>query len=315
MQALNREERKTLRLIQTHIRESTLAKHAVIEQLGTVDVHFHPTNLDPYLNCATPHKGVAWVRRDDLYSAFTGLERLGRLPRFVFQDALFPLAFQQQLELMGLTLEEQRAIMVFRPIYGPNLLGETPRGRLPTEFNLGITASVAISQAELAAWLRVFKAGYYNTETLSVNPVDVQPLVQAAERGDSIFVLASYQDTPLGTARVSLRGPSAEIESLVTAPLWHGMGLETALISTAVRATLERSCNIIFTVAGTDPITRIYRTLGFVDLTHVMTFWQAEEYSAAAPEDESEITLDDRAADRAQTGTEDISETTPEGAS
>jgi GNAT superfamily N-acetyltransferase len=314
MQALNREERKTLRLIQTHIRESTRAKHAVIEPLGTVDVHFHPSNLDPYLNCATPHKGVAWVRRDDLYSAFTGLERLGRVPRFVFQDALFPRAFEQQLELMGLTLEEQRVIMVFRPIYGPNLLGETPRGRLPTEFNLGITASVATSQADLAAWLRVFKAGYYNTETLSVNPLDVEPLVQAAERGDKMFVLASYQDTPLGTAQISLRGASAEIETLVTAPLWHGMGLETALITTAVRATLERSCNIIFTVAATDPITRLYRVLGFVDLTHVMTFWQAEEHSHSAPEDESENTGDDRAAGRAQTGTEDISKATPEGA-
>jgi GNAT superfamily N-acetyltransferase len=81
-----------------------------------------------------------------------------------------------------------------------------------------------------------------------------------------------------------LRQASAEIESVVTAPLWHGMGLETALITTAIRATLEHKCDIVFTIAPSDAATRLYRALGFVDLTHVMTFWQAEEYSPFADE-------------------------------
>ncbi|MBN1564754.1 MAG: GNAT family N-acetyltransferase [Anaerolineae bacterium] len=283
MQSLNREERKTLRTIQAHIRESTRARQAIVEQLGTVDVYFHPSNPDPYLNCATPHKGVAWVRRDDLYSAFTGLERLGRVPRLVFQDALFPYAFQQQLALMGLTLEEQRVIMVYRPLYGPDLPNETPRDRLPAEFDYAITAKVATTPAELGAWQRVFKAGYYNTETLTVNQAEVKPLVEFAQRGEKVFVMASYQDTPLGTAQICLREESAEIEAVVTAPLWHGMGLETALITTAVRATLEHKRDIIFTIAPEDSTTHLYRMLGFVDLTHVMTFWQAEEYSHTLP--------------------------------
>lgn len=290
MQSLNREERKTLRRIQAHIRESTRAKQAVIEQLGTVDVYFHPSNPEPYLNCATPHKGVAWVRRDDLYSAFTGLDRLGRVPRLVFQDALFPYAFQQQLGLMGLTLEETRVIMVFRPMIGPDLPGETPRGRPPDTFGHAITATVATKQAELATWLRIFKSGYYNTERLSVDPADVAPLKQATQRGEKIYVMASYQDTPLGTAQVGIRGSSAEIETIVTAPMWHGMGLEMALIATAVRATLERSCDIIFAVAPSDAMTRLYRLVGFDDLTHVLTFWQAENYAppvAREPEEAS----------------------------
>jgi GNAT superfamily N-acetyltransferase len=292
MQSLNREERKTLRTIQAHIRESTRAKQAIVEQLGTVDVYFHPSNADPYLNCATPHKGVAWVRRDDLYNAFTGLERLGRIPRLVFQDALFPSAFQQQLGLMGLTLEEQRVIMVYRPIYGPDLPDETPRDRLPTEFDYAITAKVATTQADLAAWLRVFKAGYYNTETLTVNLAEVEPLIRFAQRGEKIFVMASYQDTPLGTTQVCLHESSAEIESVVTAPLWHGMGLETALITTAVRSTLEHKRDIIFTVVLSNATTRLYRMLGFVELTHVMTFWRAENYSRTQSDDEIDTTKD-----------------------
>ncbi len=307
MQSLNREERKTLRTIQTHIRESTRARQAAIEQLGTVDVYFHPSNPDPYLNCATPHKGVAWVRRDDLYSAFDSLERLGRIPRLVFQDALFPAAFRQQLETMGLTLEDQRVIMVYRPVYGPDLPDETPRDRLPTEFNYGITAAVTATQSDLAAWLRVFKAGYYNTETLSVNLDEVDPLVELAEQGEKIFVLASYQDTPLGTAQICVRHTSAEIESVVTAPLWHGMGLETALITTAVRAVFAQNRSIIFTITSSDAITHFYRLLGFVDLTHMMTFWQAEEYSQTDP-------TTDTSKDRATIEDSTQNTSTPEGA-
>ena len=292
MHSLNREERKTLRIIQDHIHTSMRAKQAIVEPVGTVDVYFHPSNLDPYLNCVTPHKGVAWVRRDDLYSAFAGLDRLDRIPRLVFQDALFPFAFQQQLELMGLTFEDQRVVMVYRPLYGPDMPGETPRDRLPSEFDYAISATVATTQADLAAWVRVFKAGYYNTETLSVSLAEVDPLVESAQRGERLFVLASYQDTPLGTAQICLRDSSAEIESVVTAPLWHGMGLETALVTTAVRAILEYKRDIIFTIAPTDDITRFYRVLGFVDLTHIMTFWQAEEYSPVEPEITSETTLE-----------------------
>ena len=124
MDALNRYERQTLRRIQAYLQAALLDTHVVVEQLGTVDVFFHPSDSDPYLNCATPHKGVAWVRRDDLTSAFTGLQRLGRQPRLVFQEALFPAAFQQQLNLMGLALTYEQVVMVYQPVLGPSPLDE-----------------------------------------------------------------------------------------------------------------------------------------------------------------------------------------------
>jgi len=284
---LDREERQTLRRVQAHLREKIFAAGAVVEQLGTVDTHFHPTNPDPHLNCATPHRGVAWVRRDDLSNAFTGLERLGRVPRLVFQDALFPQAFQQQIELMGLTLEETRVMMVYRPICGPDLPGETPRGRIPQEFDKTITVSVPTDANGLARWLRVFRAGYFNTELLVVEASAVEPLVAAADNGEAIFVMAHYQQTPLAAARVDVRGSSAEIEAVATAPLWHGMGLEVALLATAVRTALERGCEIVFTITPSDDFTRMCRDLGFVDLTRVLTFWLAEEYATLAPQDTS----------------------------
>lgn len=276
MDSLNREERLTLRQIQTHMRDVMRAQQGVVEQIGTVDVYFHPTNPDPYLNCVTPHRGVAWVRRDDLNHAFAGLERLGRVPRLVFQDALFPAAFQQQLSLMGLSQEDRRTVLVYRPLYGPLMPDETPRERVPDSFNPAVSVSLATTQQELAVWLRVFRAGYYNTELLAVDPDIVKPLVIAALRGEKVFVMANYEQAPLGAARVGLHHDTAEIEAVVTAPLWHGMGLEPALIGMSVHTALARGANIVFCVAPPQDFIRLYRNLGFVELTHVLTFWLSE---------------------------------------
>jgi GNAT superfamily N-acetyltransferase len=276
MGSMSREERLTLRQIQTHMRDVMRAQHGVVEQLGTVDVYFHPTNPDPYLNCAMPHRGVAWVRNDDLDHAFAGLQRLGRTPRLVFQDALYPAAFQQQLTRMGLTLEDQRTVLVYRPLQGPLMPDETPRERVPDSFDPAVSTSVATTQQELAVWLRVFRAGYYNTELLAVDPDIVKPLVMSALRGEKVFVMANYEQAPLGAARLGLRNDTAEIEAVVTAPLWHGMGLEPALIGTAVHTALARGTNTIFSVAPPGDFIRLYRNLGFVELTRVLTFWLSE---------------------------------------
>lgn len=255
---------------------TALDARVVIEQIGTVDVLFHPLNADPFMNCVTPHHGVAWIRRDDLGAAFTGLDRLGRVPRLLFQDALFPDAFQQQIALMGLALENTRMIMMYRPVNGPGLPGETPRGRLPEAFDLGVTAKIATTPPDLATWLRIFHAGYYRAESVAIDPAAVAPLVAAAEEGNKLFITACFEGTPLGVARVGLRETTADLELVVTAPLWHTMGLEPAMITTGVRAALERGCEIIFTIAPSREFEYLYHRLGFVELTRVLTYWRAE---------------------------------------
>ncbi|MBN2304031.1 MAG: GNAT family N-acetyltransferase [Anaerolineae bacterium] len=280
MSSLNREERQTLRSVQAHLHATMLEAQTLVEQLGTVDVYFHPTNPDPKHNCVTPHKGVAWIRREDLHDAFLGLERLGRLPRLVFQDALFPDAFRQQLHLMGLAPEFEQVVMIYRPMHGPGLPDEIARGRLPHLFDDDITTRLAETRADLAVWARVFRAGYYNTETLHIDAEIVAPLMADVAADKRAYVLAYYQNTPLGAARVCLRPPTAELEAVVTAPLWRGMGLEIALISTAVRAAASRSCAPIFTIAPPEDYTRLYRRLGFIDLSHVLTYWVPDETEA-----------------------------------
>ncbi len=281
MSILNREERQTLRSVQMHLYTSILRAQAVHEQIGTVDVYFHASNPAPHLNCVIPHKGVAWIRHADLRAAFMGLERLGRIPRLLILDALFPDAFKQQLSLMELSTEDERLVMVYQPMLGPDLPEETPRGRIPHTFGPSIQPVLATTPAELATWLRIFRAGYYNSEALSIEPGAIDPLLAGIEAGEFAFVIANYETTPLGAARVSLRPPTAELEAVVTTPLWHGMGLEEALISTGTQTALERGCEIVFTIAPTGDYTRLYRRLGFVELTHMTTYWRADDYAQA----------------------------------
>lgn len=287
MDFLNREERRVLRSIQEHLNHALSVSNAVSEQIGTVDVYFHPSNSDLLLNCVTPHKGVAWARRDDLLDGFRGLERLGRVPRLVFQDELFPEAFCQQLEIMGLTLEDQRVVMVYHPLVGPIPLDEIPLGCLPNASPTPVSAWAATTRADLATWLRVFNAGYFNTEMITVPPDTLDPLARASAEGTHVYVLASYERAALGAARIALHPPTAQIEAMVTAPLWYGMGLEIGLIMTAVREAEARGCDTLFTIAPPPESRAIYRRLGFEDVAHLVIYWQAEQYAVLSDQPDS----------------------------
>ncbi len=272
----NRYERRLLRRIQEFRRATLLETHTVVEQLGTVDVFFHPNNPDPAANCITPHKGVAWVRREDLRNACEGLERLGRSPRLIFQEALFPEAFRRQLPLMGLEPENAWQLLVYRPLYGPPPAGESLYGQLPSTFHYDVTASVAAEPSALRTWLRVFHAGYYRTDTAPVDPAQIAELARQATIGRRVFVWASYRGTPLGAARVGVRGRVAELEAVVTEPYWESMGLEEALVTTGVRTAEARGCDLIFTLSPPQKPLALYRRLGFLPLTKLLIYRQQE---------------------------------------
>lgn len=268
METLNRMERQLLRRIQ-HYEQATLrSQQVVLEQIGTVDVFVHPANVDPALNCVTPHKGVAWVRREDLASAFSGLERLGREPRLVFQEALFPQAFQQQLALLGLELERELLVLVYRPLYGPFPPDEHPFGCLPLALAPEVRATLVTEARDLSTWQRLFSA---RTEGASP-PESLEGLAEAVARGECLCVLAHYQGTPLGAARVGIREQIAALEAVVTAANWHDMGLEEALIATGVRAAEAQGCDLIFTIQPVQDYAARYYRLGFERITRLLTY-------------------------------------------
>ena len=288
MTSLDRDDQHIYRQIQEHIAASARYAPVIVEQVGTVDVLFHPDHPDPHLNCARPHDGIAWVQPRDLAVAFRALERLGRVPRLVFEDALVPPGFRQQVEAAGLIPDDERALMVYRPVLGPDPPGETPRGRLPAAIDPPVTAYVARTPEDLSTWLCVARAGYDPRDAPVVDLEEIEPLIAATRDGHAAYILASYTDTPLGAARVALRPPTAQLEMVTTAPLWHGMGLEAALVTAAVRAALEQGCDIVFTIAPSAEQTRLCYRLGFVPLTLILSYCPPAEFAGRETRPEGE---------------------------
>jgi hypothetical protein len=273
MDSLTREERHALRGIQDHLRATRQETGAVIEQVGTVDVVVHPTSPDPDLNCVMPHKGVAWIRREDLRAAFTGLERLGRTPRLIFMQALFPTAFSHQLALMGLVQEETRPILVYRPLLGPALPDERLYGTLSECANPIIDTALTMTESGLAAWLSIVRSAEMGEAVEAVAPEDVAALATITRGSDKLFVLARYDGIARGAAYVACYDRAAGLDVLATFPGWHGMGMESPLIATGVRAALACGSQTIFTLAPTPLIARLCRRMGFVDLTEVLIYY------------------------------------------
>ena len=227
MAPLNRDERQTLRSIQTHLHESLLRQQSVTEQLGTVDVYFHPRNAAPDLNCVTPRRGVAWVRYEDLSDAFTGLRRLGRTPRFTCVDTLFPEAFMQQLGLMGLQIEIEEPLLVYRPLHGPgsrwrNTVGA--RCRIPVSDP--VRAALADTPDDLAVWWSVFRQIYAPEEQSTPQPKEIESLVSASRSGHTTFITAWYDNEPLGVARIMHHAGAAKLDMVLdrSAVARHGVG-------------------------------------------------------------------------------------------
>lgn len=273
MDTLTRSDRQTLRRIQTYLHAARDAAGVVLEPVGTLDLIHHPTDPNSDLNCATPQTGAAWIRRDDVSAAFARLDALGRVPRLIYHEALSPAAWQPQLESIGLVLERARAVLVYHPVQGPVPVGEVVFGRLPDVLPQDVTVRVAHSTDDLHAWLRICDSEYaHDDDAFNNAPGVVAELLDMAAAGQRLFVTACFQNTPLGAACAGLRDTVAELEAVITAPLWHGMGLEEGLIITATREAAARGCTAVFTVQPPQDAGRIYRRLGFVTLSHMLTF-------------------------------------------
>jgi len=140
-----------------------------------------------------------------------------------------------------------------------------------------ISTVIAATPAKLATWLRVFRVGDYGDEALTTD-TGTTALLAAAAQGEKVFITASYERSP-SARRGGLHAGTAELETVVIAPLWHSMGLEVALITASVRAALARGSHTIFVVAPPGEVTSMYHRLGFVGVTRILTFWLAEDYA------------------------------------
>lgn len=259
--------RALLREIVGHWRAVARRQGAAVRACGSVEVFIHPRSAAPDANFVMPHPYAIAIAPDDLAHGLRLLGAAARRARVVVPGALVP-PIDAPGATLGLTRTGARPILVYQPLEGPHLPGETPYGRLPLSLPPRVSAWVVEAPRDLVIWLEVLHTGQ------AVDPLSAQgnagdeiaPLLDTAAAGADRFVLAAYDDIPLGAARLSLNPPaSAWLALVTTAPLWAGMGLEVALVACAVRTALDEGARVIFTCADGPDQARFYRRLGFVD--------------------------------------------------
>lgn len=263
--------RALLREIVGHWRAVARQRGAAVRACGSVEVFIHPHSPAPDANFVMPHPYAIAIAPDDLAHGLRLLGAAGRRARVVVPGALVP-----PIDAPGLTRTSARPILVYQPLEGPHLPGETPYGRLPPSLPPRVSAWVVEAPRDLVIWLEVLHTGQ------TVDPLggqgdagadEIAPLLDAAATGADRFILAAYDDIPLGAARLSLNPPaSAWLALVTTAPLWAGMGLEVVLVACAVRAALDAGVRVIFTCADGPEQARFYRRLGFVDHGPLWTY-------------------------------------------
>jgi hypothetical protein len=273
MSTLNRSERQILRAIQEHMHTQYRRAGAAYTQVSTVGIVYHPDNTEPALNLVTPHRGVAWTRREDLQQAFDILSQRGRLPHLQYLKALFPAAFAQQLVLQGLRLERETPVWFYLPFQGPIPEGERLFGWrhdfTPLEH---ITAQAAATYQDFAVWLRVHQAATYGAEVLEVDPARVAALRKARPVGDYLLLTVASHGAPLAVTEVVFGDLAAQVMPPQVIWPWAGMGLEEALIQCAIELALAQGVQVIYMTGLPDHDPRLYHRLGFVLLTHQLDY-------------------------------------------
>jgi GNAT superfamily N-acetyltransferase len=193
--------------------------------------------------------------------------------------ALFPEAFARQLHLQGLQKVAETPVWLYMPVQGPVLEGETLWGGIPqdTTPSSPIGVQEAVVKRDLAVWLRVHRTILYEVETPNVNPVAAIPLEEDRLRGKSLFLVGSYHQWPMAVTQVLLGDAVAQVVEPAVIWPWVGLGIEEALIERAINLALARNRQIIYTMGAPEYDPTTYRRLGFIQLTHLMTYSTSPE--------------------------------------
>lgn len=261
MGELNRQKRQVLRRIQEHINKARGRHGVTFEQYGVVDIYYHPTDRLEAYNYITPRRGVAWVPGTDVLAA---LELLGKhhAPHLEVIEGLFPSAFHNQLQSLGLVRDEwQYPILTF------GIIPECDQQPLTTMPIPATPSRVATFEAAdpnaISTWLRLHQ---------QAADAEVARCWANVQNGDEIYLLGSDDYVIAGGVALSIEPSIAEIHSLCIAELYYRRGIASALIRTALAYAQKRGCTLIFMVAEDEHHARLVRRLGFVDLDRMIMY-------------------------------------------
>ncbi len=245
-----KEARTRMRQVQEHLLLAGKAHGAREENVGMVDVIFHPANPLGDLNYVTPRRNTAWVSAGYVEQGLSRLQALGRTPRVRYLEGLFPPAFGQTLLKLGLAHESRTALLAATV----ERLSEVPAVHPDTD-----TGNRRSLREGGTAW---------DVTALDDNGVG---FAVAAFRDGALHVSLQVETQPqTGAARIVGFVPRQRADSV---------DLRRALLDAACRTAAQQGCPLLFVLVS-DEDAPAYRELGFDDLGALVSY--------AAPADEGQ---------------------------
>jgi hypothetical protein len=269
-----RDARRVLRQVQEHLFQAHLNLGAERESNGLVDVIHHPTNKLPYLNYVTPRKSTAWVSGKDVEQGLDFLRKLERTPRVHYIEGLFPPLFAKTLRDLGLAVEQETPIM----IYKPDAANPLPPPVAPE----GITTSEVKDQRGSELWWYVWRNAYYDVLSLGIEPLFVGRDTREIMLGHQIDILAYHYGFPVGVARVTIWEESAHIAGIALMKEMRTPETTKLIYLTAIHAAEQHQCSMVFAPGDSEQDRRLCREMGFVDSGSIVCY--SAKVDAAAEE-------------------------------
>lgn len=258
--------RRVLRQVQEHLFQAHLNLGAERETLGMVDVVHHPVNALPYLNYVTPRRNTAWVSGKEVEQGLTRLRDLHRAPRVHYIEGLFPPLFAKTLRDLGLVVEQETPIM----IYKRDDVTSKPL-RLPSAPD-GVILQRVQDQRGSEIWWYVWRNAYYDVLTMGVEPLFVGRDQREIALGKQIDILMYHHGFPVGVVRATIYEETAHIAALALMKELRSPEMTRLLQASVMQVALERGCNLIFAPGDTENDRRLCREIGFVDSGSIVCY-------------------------------------------
>ncbi|MDX2163677.1 MAG: hypothetical protein SF162_20340 [bacterium] len=264
-----RESRTMLRQVHEHLLQAHQDLGAYRETISVVDVVHHPINPLPDFNYVTPRRNTAWVSGQYVKQGLDRLRGLERTPRVQYVEGLFPPLFAKTLLDLGLELERETPLMIYRASGADTMLPPSS-----SVMSAGVQIQTVADQRGIEMWWYVWRNAFYDVLTLGVEPLVVGRDMAALLMGKHADFLMMRHNFPIGVARLSVQEANKSAHVVALAMMKEARTPERmrALLAAVLRAALARGCDLVFAPGETEEDRRLCRELGFIDVSSIVCY-------------------------------------------
>jgi hypothetical protein len=272
-----KEARNIMRRVESHLRQSHLDMGAKEETISFVDVVYHPTSPLPSLNYVTPRKNTAWVSGNHIQQGLDLLREKGHSPRVRFAEGLYPPVFENALRDLGLKVESEIPIMVFKNRQAPR---KTPT--IPQEVTFK-----RVNDAEgMSIWWYIWRNAFYNVMVSSVEPLLIGTDLRDVYLGRQINLVMYRLGYPMGALRITLHEGTAHLVAQAMIKEMRKPHWERLIHEVALDVALNEGVEMVFTSDQNDEERQLYRELGFTDSGSIVTFAEKSDMAKDGESDD-----------------------------